>query len=82
MPYGGVSVQAKDKFNDIQQELAKLATKFSNNVLDATKAWKKLVTTKEEIAGLPASALALTAQQAKAAGALRQFGIVDVIPVR
>ena len=37
-------------------------------MLDSTKAWSKLLTTKEEIAGLPPSALALTAQQAKAKG--------------
>ena len=36
---GGVSLEgeAKDRYNAIQQELAQLSTKFSNNVLDATK---------------------------------------------
>ncbi len=33
-------------------------------MLDSTKAFKKLVTSSEEVAGLPASALALAAQQA------------------
>jgi oligopeptidase A len=48
---GGVALEGpqKDRFNKIQQELAQLSTKFSNNVLDATKAFKKLVTSKEEV---------------------------------
>jgi len=63
---GGVALEGaeKERFNAIQQELTQLSTKFSNNVLDATKAYKKLLTTKEEVEGLPATALALAAQQA------------------
>lgn len=36
---GGVSLEgeAKERYNKIQQDLAQLSTKFSNNVLDATK---------------------------------------------
>eukprot|EP00879_Flechtneria_rotunda_P027088 GHRR01028954.1.p1 GENE.GHRR01028954.1~~GHRR01028954.1.p1 ORF type:complete len:258 (+),score=79.35 GHRR01028954.1:165-938(+) len=36
---GGVALEgeAKERYNAIQQELAQLSTKFSNNVLDATK---------------------------------------------
>jgi len=45
-----------------------LSTKFSNHVLDATKAYKRLVTDKGEVEGLPATALGLAAQQAKGAG--------------
>jgi hypothetical protein len=45
-----------------------LSTKFSNHVLDATKAYKKLITSKDEVDGLPATALGLAAQQAKGAG--------------
>jgi Zn-dependent oligopeptidase len=33
----GLEGEAKDRFNAIQLELAELSTKFSNNVLDATK---------------------------------------------
>lgn len=67
---GGVALEgeAKERFNAIQQELAQLSTKFSNNVLDATKAFKKLVTNKDEVEGLPATALGLAAQQAKGEG--------------
>ncbi|KAK2078776.1 hypothetical protein QBZ16_003616 [Prototheca wickerhamii] len=40
---GGVALEgeAKARFNEIQQELSKLGTRFSNNLLDATKAFKK-----------------------------------------
>jgi oligopeptidase A len=61
-------MQAKERYNKIAEELTELSTKFSNNLLDATKAYKKLLTTKEEAKGLPQSALALLAQQAKANG--------------
>lgn len=46
------------------QELEKLSEKFSENVLDATKKFEKLITDKKEIDGLPASALGLAAQTA------------------
>eukprot|EP00983_Pelagomonas_calceolata_P099955 1158513-Pelagomonas_calceolata.AAC.8 len=114
---GGVALEGaqKERFNEIQQELAQLSTKFSNNVssrgcvcvcvcvrvractrdqgkkgdrlqlantrcsrvlnsacaaqvLDATKAFKKLVTAKEDVEGLPESALGLAAQAAAKEG--------------
>ncbi len=57
--------EAKERFNEIKQELSQISTKFSNNLLDATKAFKKLVTDKADVDGLPASALALGAQQVR-----------------
>ncbi|MBA0834010.1 hypothetical protein Goarm_006409, partial [Gossypium armourianum] len=47
------------------QELERLSHKFSENVLDATKKFEKLVTDKKEIDGLPATALGLAAQTAE-----------------
>lgn len=41
-----------------------LSTKFSENVLDATKQFEKLITNAEEIEGLPPSMLGLAAQTA------------------
>ncbi|MBD2258155.1 M3 family metallopeptidase [Pseudanabaena sp. FACHB-2040] len=64
----GLEGAAKERFNEIQQELAELSTKFSNNVLDATKAFSLTLTTPEEVAGLPPSLLALSAQAAREAG--------------
>eukprot|EP00752_Nemacystus_decipiens_P012062 g10693.t1 len=70
MELGGVGLEgeAKEEFNKIQLELADLSTKFSNNVLDATKAFSLTMTDKADVEGLPASALGLAAQSAKAAG--------------
>ncbi|EFJ49660.1 hypothetical protein VOLCADRAFT_104239 [Volvox carteri f. nagariensis] len=67
---GGVALEgeAKERFNAIQQELTQLATKFSNNVLDATKSFKKLLTDPADVAGLPATSLGLAAQQAAREG--------------
>ncbi len=59
---------AQKRFNEIQGELSELATKFSNNVLDATKAWSLSLTQKDDVAGLPESALEMLAQAAKSAG--------------
>ncbi len=64
----GLEGDSRDRFNQIQLELAELSTKFSNNVLDATKAFKLKLTTKEEIAGLPPSLLNLAAQTARSEG--------------
>lgn len=64
----GLEGETKERFNQIQEKLAELSTKFSNNVLDATKAFSLTLTTPEEIAGLPPSLLALAAQAARAAG--------------
>ena len=46
------------------QELAQLSTQFSNNVLDATKRYTRLVTDAADVAGLTPTALALAAQTA------------------
>ena len=59
---------SKERFNEIQKRLAQLSTDFSNNVLDATKAFSVRLTKKEEVDGLPPSALALSAQSAKSKG--------------
>ena len=66
----GVALEGaeKDRFNQIQQELAELSTQFSNNLLDATKDFVLTLTDKAEVEGLPASLLALAAQGAREAG--------------
>lgn len=64
----GLEDKQREKFNEIEQELQKLSQKFSENVLDATKKFEKLVTDKKEIEGLPATALGLAAQTALSKG--------------
>jgi len=64
----GLEGQARDRFNEIQAELARLATAFSNHVLDATKAFSLVLRDPDEVAGLPESARQLAAQAARDAG--------------
>jgi oligopeptidase A len=64
----GLTGAAKDRFNAIQMDLAEASTRFSNHVLDATKAFALDLTLHSEVEGLPPSLLALAAQTAQAAG--------------
>ncbi|OQR88194.1 oligopeptidase A [Achlya hypogyna] len=64
----GLTGDAKKRFNELQLRSAELKTKFSNNVLDATKAFSLIVTDKAEVDGLPASLLQMLAQNAAADG--------------
>jgi len=63
----GLPDEQQARFNAIQAELARHATAFRNNLLDATKAFALTLTTREEAAGFPDALLAVTAQQAAAA---------------
>ncbi|MDE5069443.1 MAG: M3 family metallopeptidase [Trichodesmium sp. St16_bin4-tuft] len=65
----GLKGEKREHFNAIELELAELSTKFSNNVLDATKAFSLILTEKEEVDGLPPSLLSLAAQAARDNGA-------------
>ncbi|MBF2016748.1 MAG: M3 family metallopeptidase [Rivularia sp. T60_A2020_040] len=64
----GLEGEAQARFNAIQMEMAEISTKFSNHVLDATKAFTLTLVTPEEVEGLPASWLSLAAQTARDAG--------------
>jgi oligopeptidase A len=64
----GLEGDRRDRFNQIQQALAELSTQFSNNLLDATKAFSLHLTSTAEVEGLPESLLALAAQSAREAG--------------
>ncbi len=64
----GLEGDAKATFLKNQQELSELATRFSNQVLDASKAFSLTLTTVAEIEGLPASAKAGAAAAAVRAG--------------
>lgn len=55
----------KARYGEIKKQLSELTSKFSDNVLDATMAWSKLITNESELAGLPESALASAKQLAK-----------------
>jgi len=53
------------RYKEIQQSLSQLASKFAENVLDASHAWKKHVTDENLLAGLPESVRGLTKQNAE-----------------
>ena len=66
---GGAELQGPDKarFAAIQEQLAELQQKFSENLLDATEAWQYLASA-EELDGVPPDVLAATRAAAEAAG--------------
>jgi oligopeptidase A len=64
----GLTGAPKQRFEQIELELAELSTRFMNNVLDETKAFSMVLTTQEEIAGLPPTLLAATAQGPEGTG--------------
>ena len=64
----GLQGEKRERFNAIQQELAELGTRFSNNVLDATKAFALTLEEPQDVAGLPASLRQVAAQAAREAG--------------
>lgn len=65
----GVALPAgqKQRYGELQQRLSELGSRFTDNVLDATNAWSKEVNA-EDLAGLPATALASARQAAQQKG--------------
>ncbi len=64
----GLAGKERERFNEIQQQLAELATGFSNAVLDSRKAFSLLLTDAADVEGLPATLLHMTAASAAAKG--------------
>ncbi|CAI5722616.1 unnamed protein product [Peronospora effusa] len=64
----GLEGDEKEKFNKLKLRAAELSTKFSSNLLDATKAYSITVTDKKELEGLPLSLLQMFAQSARDEG--------------
>lgn len=58
----GLTGDKRTRYNEIANELSRLATEFSNHVLDATKAFALVLTHADDVAGLPESLLQLAAQ--------------------
>jgi oligopeptidase A len=55
----------KTRYREVAQRLAQLATKFSENVLDAGRAYARSVTNSAELAGLPSNAIDRAAADAR-----------------
>jgi oligopeptidase A len=58
----GLEGDDQERFNSIVQELSQTSTSFSNNVLDATKAFELVLDDVADVQGMPESALAMAAQ--------------------
>jgi len=57
--------EQKQRAGEIQSQLAELTHQYSENCLDATNAWEKIVTDKGQLSGLPKSALDAARQSAE-----------------
>ncbi|ATL94316.1 oligopeptidase A [Aeromonas sp. CU5] len=64
----GLPAEVQQRYGEIQARLSELASRFSNNVLDATQGWHKPVTEEAELAGLPDSVRAAARQMAELKG--------------
>lgn len=60
--------EQKRQYMENAKQLSELTTRFENNLLDATQAWKKHITDADQLDGLPDTALAGAADRAQADG--------------
>ncbi|KAF3983379.1 MAG: oligopeptidase A [Methylococcales symbiont of Hymedesmia sp. n. MRB-2018] len=60
-----LSAEKQLRYKQINQQLSALSSKYDENLLDATTAWRKLIADQDLLAGLPDDALALAKQTAK-----------------
>ena len=58
----------KERIAAIEAELSKITKEYSEHVLDSTNAWELVITDETKLAGLPESALAGAASNARAKG--------------
>ncbi|MCO6554945.1 MAG: oligopeptidase A [Gilliamella sp.] len=61
----GLPDDKQRRYGEIVAKLSELSSKYSNNVLDATMGWSKLITDIKELSGMPESALSAAKEQAK-----------------
>jgi peptidyl-dipeptidase Dcp len=59
-----LAVEKQALFREINEELSVLSLKFSNNVLNATNAYKLIIDKEEDLAGLPSSLITAAAETA------------------
>ena len=80
----GLDDANKARYGEIVKRLSELTSGFSNQLLDATQAWTKLITDEAELAGLPESALSAAKAMAQAkelAGWLFTLDFPSYLPV-
>lgn len=59
-----LSSDKQQRYSEIILRLSELGSAYSNNVLDATMGWSKLITEKPKLSGLPSNALAQAKEMA------------------
>ena len=72
--------EAKKRMFEINSELATVTQKFGENVLDSTNQWELFVEDEGELAGLPDSAKATAAEDAKSKGKDGQWRFTQQFP--
>jgi oligopeptidase A len=80
----GLEKEKQQRYGEIATRLSELGSAYSNNVLDATMGWTKLITDEAELAGMPESAMAAARAQAEAKeqeGWLLTLDIPSYLPV-
>ena len=60
--------EQKKRVAEIEAELSKLTKQYAEHVLDSTNAWELVITDEAKLAGLPESAMAAAAANARAKG--------------
>lgn len=61
-----LSEEKKAELKDINDQLSKLCLQFGDNILKDTNKWTLVVDNEKDLAGLPASSIAVAAEEAKA----------------
>lgn len=64
----GLSEEKQKRYGEISARLSELSSQFSNNVLDATMGWDKVIEDVNQLKGLPESALQAAQQSAQTKG--------------
>ncbi|WP_067568297.1 oligopeptidase A [Candidatus Hoaglandella endobia] len=80
----GLPAKHQQRYGQIVARLSELSSDYSNNLLDASMGWNKLVTDEQALAGMPESALATARAQAQACeqeGWLLTLDIPSYLPV-
>lgn len=80
----GLPAEKQRRYGELAARLSELGATYSNNVLDATMGWSKLITDVNELSGLPESALAQAQAMAQAkeqAGWLLTLDMPSYVPL-
>lgn len=80
----GLPTEKQQRYGQIVARLSELSSAYSNNVLDATMGWNKLITDKQVLSGMPKSVLDSARAQAQAhkqEGWLLTLDIPSYLPV-